>query len=90
MSDGPARPLGYPKADILTRGEPAVPSIPGPPWKVARPFHREGWADTGSAGSVDIDSGSPTVATLGLTNVKEKEEVVAATGATSSGSTSLP
>jgi len=43
--------------------------------------------DTGSAGSVAFDSGPPTAATLGPTDVEEEE--VAATGATSLGSTSL-
>ena len=41
-------------------------------------------ADTGPANSVDIDSGPPAAATLGLTIILDgKEEEVAATGATS-------
>jgi len=62
-------------------------SSQSPPWMEGLPA-AEGWmgTDTGSTGSVAIDSGPPTAATLGPTNV-EKE--VAATGATSLGSTSL-
>jgi len=52
LSGGPARPLGYLRAEIPTRGEPG-PSTPGPPREVGLPA---GWADTGSASSVDIDS----------------------------------
>jgi len=44
--------------------------------------------DTGPADLVDIDSGPPTAATLGLTIMLGEE--VAAAGATSLGSTSLP
>jgi len=45
--------------------------------------------DTGPADSVDTDSGPPAAATLGLTIMLGGEEVAAA-GATSLGSTSLP
>jgi len=45
--------------------------------------------DSGPADSVDTDSGPPTAATLGLTIILGGEEVAAA-GATSLGSTSLP
>ena len=84
LSGGPARPLGYLRAETPTRGEPAGPSTPGPPREVGLPA---GWADTGSASSADIDSDSPTAATLSLTVVVDGEEDVA-TGATSLGSTS--
>jgi len=87
-SDGPARRLGYLRAETPTRREPAGPSTPGPPWKVGLPAG-DGWADTGSAGSVDIDSGSPMAATFGLTGSLVGEEEDVATGATSLGSTSL-
>jgi len=53
------------------------------------PLGKEEWGDTGPADSVDIDSGPPMAATLGLTIVLDGEEEVAATGATSLGSTSL-
>jgi len=47
-------------------------------------------ADTGSAGSVDIDPDSPAAAALGLTVILSgKGEVAAADGAASLGSTSL-
>ena len=47
-------------------------------------------ADTGPADSTAIDSGPPTAATLSPTNsLGEEEETVAATAATSLGSTSL-
>jgi len=85
--DGPARPLGYLRAETPTRGEPAGPFTPGPPWKEGLPAG-EGCADTGSAGSVDINSGSPRAATIGLTVSLVGVEEVAA-GATSLGSTSL-
>jgi len=85
-SGGPARPLGYLRAETPTRGEPAGPSTPGPPGEVGLPAG-EGWADTGSAGSVDIDPDSPAAATFGLTVILDGEEDVA-TGATSLGSTS--
>ena len=84
LSGGPARPLGYLKAETLTRGEPAGPSTPGPPREVGLPA---GWADTGSASSAYIDSDSPTAETLSLTVVVDGEEDVA-TGATLLGSTS--
>ena len=64
----PARPLGYLRAETHTRGVPAGPSKPGPPWEVGLPAG-EGLADTGSASSVDIDSDSPTAAPFGLTNL---------------------
>jgi len=51
----PARPLGYLRAETPNRGEPAGPSTPGPPREVGLPAG-EGWADTGSASSVEIDS----------------------------------
>jgi len=87
-SDGPARPLGYPR-ETPTGGEPAGPSTPSPPWKEDLPAE-EGWmgTDTGPADSIAIDSGAPPAATLSLTEEREGEEV-AATGATSLGSTSL-
>jgi len=47
-------------------------------------------ADTGQAVSVDTDSGPPTATILGLTVMLGGEEEVAATRATSLGSTSLP
>jgi len=81
---GPARPLGYLRAETPSRGEPAGPSTPGPPRGVGLPT---GWADTGSASSADIDSDSPTAATLSLTVVVDGKEDVA-TGATSLDSTS--
>ena len=86
ITDGPARPLGY-HMESPTRGGAAGPGTPSPPWKEGLPAG-EGWmrTDTDSAGSVSIDSGPPTAATLGPTNV---EEEVAATGATSLGCTSL-
>jgi len=61
---GPARPLGYPR-ETPTRGEPADPTTPGPPSEGRIPAG-EDWAgaDTGSAGSVDVDPGSPAAATL--------------------------
>ena len=68
ISYGPVRPLGYLRAETPTRGEPAGPSTPGPPWEVSLPAGEEG-ADTGSASSVDIDSSSPTAAPFGLTNL---------------------
>ena len=49
-SGGLARPLGYLRAETPTRGEPAGPFTPGPPWEVGLPAG-EGWADTGSAGN---------------------------------------
>ena len=53
-------------------------------------WERMSGADTGPADSVDIDSGPPTAATLGLTIILGgEEEEVTATGATSLGSTSL-
>jgi len=84
LSGGPARPLGYFRAETPTRGEPAGPSTPGLPREVGLPA---GWADTGSASSADIDSDSPTAATLSLTVVVDGKEDVA-TGATSPDSTS--
>ena len=84
LSGGPARPLGYLRAEIPTRGEPAGPSTPGPPREVGLPA---GWADTGSASSVDIDSDSSTAATFSLTDILDGGEDVA-TGATSLDSTS--
>ena len=86
ISDGPARPLGYPKAETPIREESSGPSTPGPPREVGLPAG-EGWADTGSAGSVAIDSDSSTAATVGLTIVPS--EVAAADEAASPGSTSL-
>ena len=65
---GPARPLGYLRAETPTRGEPTGPSTPSPPWEVGLPAG-EGWADTGSASSVDIDSVSPTATPFSLTNL---------------------
>jgi len=89
ITDGPARPLGYPR-ESPTRGGPTGPGTPSPPWKEGLPAG-EGWmgTDMGSAGSVAIDSGPVTAATLGPTNVEEEQEEVAATGATSLDSTSL-
>jgi len=84
LLSGPARPLGYLRAETPTRGEPAGPSTPGPPRELGLPA---GWADTGSASSADIDSDSPTAATLSLRDVVDGEGDVA-TGATSLGSTS--
>ena len=49
------------------------PSTPGPPREVGLPT---GWADTGSASSADIDSDSPTAATLSLTVVVDRESIV--------------
>jgi len=86
-SGGPARPLGYLRADTPTRGESAGPFTPGPPGEVGLPAG-EGWADTGSACSVDIDPDSPAAATFSLTDILDGEEDVA-TGATSLGCTSL-
>jgi len=87
--DGPARPLEYPKAETPTWGGPAGPDTPSPPKEGGLPAGRRCvGAVTGPADSVDTDSGPPTAAALGLTNVEE--EGVAATKATSLGSTSLP
>jgi len=72
-----------------TREESTGPSAPGPPREVGLPAG-EGWADTGSAGSVAIDSDSSAAATVGLTIVlRGRGEVAAADGAASPGSTSL-
>ena len=37
LSGGPARPLGYLRAETPTRREPAGPSTPGPPREVGLP-----------------------------------------------------
>jgi len=80
---------GVPQGRDPTREESAAPSTPGPPREIGLPAG-EGWADTGSAGSVAIDSDSFAAAAVGLTIVLSgRGEVATADGATSLGSTSL-
>jgi len=90
-SIGPTRPLGYPRV-APTGGEPAGPSNSDPPPKEGL-ASGEGTVgtDTGPAGCVAMDPGSPVAKTLGLIGVVSETasvETVAATRATSSGSTS--
>jgi len=70
--------MGYPRVETPTREESAGPSTPGPPREIRLPAG-EGWADTGSAGSVAIDSDSSAAAAVGLTIVLSGREEVAAT-----------
>jgi len=83
ISDGPTRPLGYPRAETPLEENPQALPHRVRPGREAFPLDRDG-----SAGSVDIDSGPSMAATFGPTVTLVKEEV-AATGATLLGSIAI-